>query len=78
MQEAKITTIFHGSEKSGTESYKSKVYPNSKGEIYIEIESERGTGWICFDIPTAIKFSKELRKGISELKDFENGESTVV
>jgi hypothetical protein len=69
-----VSLVFHGSEKSQTTDYKLQVFANRNDEIFISIDDGSSPdGFICLDIQTAIKFSKELRKAISEAKDVDYG-----
>lgn len=67
MQEANITLLFHDSESEKT----IRCFDNTNNQIYIEIENNTDhiPAWICLDVATAIKFSKELRKSIANIKD---------
>lgn len=63
-----VDLIFTGSLKSKSEEHKLEVNCTEDNEILIEIETEGSDyGWISLDRETAIKFSKELRKQISNI-----------
>lgn len=53
------------------------VWCNIENEIYIRIDTGDDyvdvNSWVCLDVDTAIKFSKELRIAISQAKEVFNG-----
>lgn len=63
---------FCGSENSETEDHTLSCFNNTDNEIYLCIEMDDKTHFsfisIALDIPTAIHFSKHLRKSISYAK----------
>lgn len=70
---ANVRLKFYGSGFS--ENHSLECYPNSKNQIYMHIkmeDSDLPESWICLDISTAIKLSKELRKSINEIKNIDN------
>lgn len=68
MDNPKITSLFHDIE---SDERTIKCFDNTQGQVYIEIENDQDhiPAWICLDVATAIKFSKELRKSIANIKD---------
>jgi hypothetical protein len=61
-----VELVFYGSEKSETEDSRLRCFCNTKNNIYIGIkEPDNPEIWMALDKPTAIKFSKELRKQIA-------------
>ena len=70
---ANVRLKFYGNDDSKNHSL--ECYPNFKNQIYININMEDSgmpESWICLDISTAIKLSKELRKSINEIKNIDN------
>jgi hypothetical protein len=66
---ANVKLIFYGSKKSETEQHTIEVFCNTRGELFLQINSGDISSFLCFDKPTAIKFSKELRKQIALMED---------
>jgi hypothetical protein len=67
---ANTKLIFYGTEKSGTNRVELEAFCNTNGEIFIKIESEDCVpNYICLDIPTAIKFAKNIRTEINTAKE---------
>ncbi len=63
---------FGGSDLSETTTHYIEVYENHQDEIYIDIGTNidlMSPSWIVLDIPTAIQFSKHLRKSIANAKN---------
>jgi len=66
---AKIKTSYLCSANEQTEM---QMYVNSDNQIYIYIDLNDGLfGYICLDKQTAIKFSKDLKREISYIKESE-------
>lgn len=66
---AKIKTTYLCSSNDDTEM---QMYVNSENQIYIYIDLNDGQfGYICLDKQTAIKFSKDLKREISYIKESE-------
>ena len=65
-----VELIFRGSEKSATNEHELRCFCNTHQEIFIAIKMyDNIEHFICFDKPTAIKLSKELRKQIALIED---------
>lgn len=68
-----VELIFYGSEKSKMPETQLRCFCNSRNEIFIGITEEAAPEiWVALDKPTAIKFSKELRKQIALIEDEKN------
>lgn len=62
--------LFKGTRASDSDDASLELLVNHRNEIYISIEKEGHLpSYVCLDIETAIKLSKELRKAISESKE---------
>jgi hypothetical protein len=63
-QKAKITPLFHDTDDL---TITIKCFNNINGHLFVEIDDYYKKS-ICLDYATAIKFSKELKKSISNIK----------
>lgn len=71
-----VRTVYGSSELSGHDS-ELEMFNNTKNELFIRIYKTNDNfdnNFICFDLETAIKFSKELRKYIAIIKDINESE----
>ncbi len=75
MGDARVKTIFYGTEKSKTEDVELVCYVNSDNQIFIQIEDTSegfaydSVQFICLDKATAIKLHRELKKQISFIEE---------
>ena len=63
-----VHLVFKGSEKSKTTEHELECFNNQHNEIFIAIKGYSDE-FIALDVQTAIKFSKQLRKSISNIKN---------
>lgn len=62
--------IFKGSHLSNTDDHELECYDNEHGEIFLNIEDDRGVfAFISLEVDTAVKLSKQLRKSIANIKN---------
>ena len=66
---ANVKLLFYGTEKTQTQDVSIQCFYNVKNEISVVITDKESTEIISMDKPTAIKFSRELRKHIALISD---------
>jgi len=74
MGDARVKTIFNGTDRSRTQEVDLLCYANSSNEIFIQITDNTTTHdynceFICLNKSTAIKLHRELKKQISFLEE---------
>tara|TARA_R110002020_G_scaffold475651_1_gene711511 strand:+ start:186 stop:398 length:213 start_codon:yes stop_codon:yes gene_type:complete len=64
--------VFYGTEESKSNDHELTAYMNHSNELYVNIEGYTSE-FIVLDIDTAVRFSRELRRVIAEMKEVDNG-----
>ena len=64
--------VFYGTEKSETDQHELTAYRNIKNDLFIQI-SGFGHEYICLDVQSAVRLSREIKRVISEMKEVQNG-----
>lgn len=65
---ANVKTVFLGTERSKTHKDELQLYANVYDEIFIAIDGVDEGMFICLDVDTAIKLSKQLKREIGFIK----------
>lgn len=63
-----VHLLFRGSENSKTNDHELECFDNKYNEVYISIKGY-SSEFIALDVETAVKFSKQLRKSIANIKN---------
>jgi hypothetical protein len=66
---ANVKLLFYGTEKTETQNTCIQCFCNASNEISVIITDKEGREIISMDKPTAIKFSRELRKHIALISE---------
>jgi hypothetical protein len=64
--------VFYGTQESGTHQHELTAYRNQDNDLFITIMgySEQ---FIVMDVQTAVRFSREIKRVIAEMKEVSNG-----
>lgn len=64
--------VFYGTEESETEQHELTAYQNKNNDLFINITGN-SEECIVLDVNTAVRFSREIKRVIAEIKEVENG-----
>ena len=64
--------VFYGANKSETDQHELTAYANINNDLLIQITGDTKE-FICLDVETAVRLSREIKRVIAEMKEVQNG-----
>ena len=63
--------VFYGTQESETNQHELTIYKNHSNDLYLHLMGD-SEDCIVLDVATAVRFSREIKRLIAEIKEVQN------